>query len=566
MEQWEIKKKHGVFLQWLGRKTPGKKKVFLKIFLVLFFAFLLGTCCMQNAAQAASDYLVKINKQANCVTIYRLNENGKYKPVKAMICSTGYATKTGTFSLGEKIRWHVLDGPCYGQYCTRIYGSVLFHSVWYSGQNDPSTLSVYSYNKLGTTASHGCVRLTVADAKWIYDNVPSGTKVVIYSDSNPGPLGKPAAIKLPYSCAWDPTDTGNPNNPWNNKKPSITGVKNQTIDYNADFNLMKGVTAKNTTGFDAKKLVQVTVTYQGKKVAKVDTKTPGTYIVKYLLIDEIGRKATAKAKIKVTAPKVKPVISGAKNIYVKSKKKLKKSFLMKNITVKQDGKKLAAKYTTVKVKKLKKNIYRITYTAKRASLPAVVSVKAYVDNVAPEIKGITDGSTYQIDAAVTVNETSARALISGVSDNVSKLKITDVKVAITVLEENVKYKVVYTLKDQAGNKKEVTIYLLTVDFIRIEGPEELELTNAGLGVSDDAAGTQIKNALIVYLLDKAGYKAVTSEQKDLSDEIVIELTEKENNTYTAILTVSDDAGHTAVLQVQITIKNPDAGLSEGEQA
>jgi lipoprotein-anchoring transpeptidase ErfK/SrfK len=34
--------------------------------------------------------------------------------------------------------------------------------------------------RLGINASHGCVRLSLSDAKWIYDNIPSGTTVVVY--------------------------------------------------------------------------------------------------------------------------------------------------------------------------------------------------------------------------------------------------------------------------------------------------------------------------------------------------------------------------------------------------
>ena len=53
----------------------------------------------------------------------------------------------------------------------------LFHSVPTSGEG--------SYNlkeavKLGRTqGSHGCIRLSVPDSKWIMDNIPNGTKVVI---------------------------------------------------------------------------------------------------------------------------------------------------------------------------------------------------------------------------------------------------------------------------------------------------------------------------------------------------------------------------------------------------
>lgn len=536
----------------------------LRLFVFMAAAILFGTGSNHSTA-AASDYQIKINKQANCVTIYKKNASGKYKAVKAMVCSTGYATKLGTFSLGEKMRWHVLDGPCYGQYCTRIYGGVLFHSVWYTGQNDPSTLSISSYNKLGTTASHGCVRLTVADAKWIYDNVPSGTQVVIYSSSNPGPLGKPKAIKLPYTYGWDPTDIWNPNNPWNNKKPSISGVKNQTVDFGSSFDVMKGVTAKNTTGFDAKSLVKTKITYHGKAVAKVDTKMPGTYKVKYVLVDEIGRKATASAKITVRGARKKPVISGVEKVYVTSKSKLTKKFLLKNVKVTQDGKNLADKYVEVTIKKAEKNVYTVTYTAQNSSLPAVVTTKAYIDKKAPVITGVTNGKTYNVDASKKINKTYAKSLIKKVSDNYTKVTKSDVVIKLTKQKNGAKYKVVYTLKDQAGNKCVVTVYLVPVNFVKIEGPSSVKVDSTALGYSSNATATQIKNALMHYLLNQAGFRAYTYDKRDLTDELLLELKENGEDSYTAVFSVSDGKGHSAKKKVKVKVVRKDFFIFEGAE-
>lgn len=145
-------------------------------------------------------YTIKVNKQACCITVYAGNI-----PIKAMICSPGTATPVGTFSTGNKMRWGSLIHNVYGQYCTRIYKDFLFHSVPYAKTNNKS-LYPSLYNRLGTQASAGCVRLTTADAKWLYDNCPSGTTVVIYESPDPGPLGKPGAAKLPGSQTWDPTD------------------------------------------------------------------------------------------------------------------------------------------------------------------------------------------------------------------------------------------------------------------------------------------------------------------------------------------------------------------------
>ena len=162
-------------------------------------------------------YYIKVNYTANVVTIYTKDNEGKYTiPVKAMVCSTGTATpRSGVYKMSDKYRWHELNGGVYGQYCSRITGHILFHSVPYK-TNSPDTLKYTSYDKLGTTASAGCIRLTVADALWIYSNCPSGTYVEFYSSSNPGPLGKPSAQKISSNVTcrnWDPTDPLS-NNPW----------------------------------------------------------------------------------------------------------------------------------------------------------------------------------------------------------------------------------------------------------------------------------------------------------------------------------------------------------------
>ena len=162
---------------------------------------------VSNIIGKQSSYWIKVNKKQNVVTVYAKDGNNGYIiPVKAFVCSGGTGTPIGTFSTSAKYRWKVLMGPSWGQWSTRITGSILFHSVYYNSPNNNNNLSVSAYNKLGTTASHGCIRLTAGDAKWIYDNCKIGTKVTIYNSNDPGPFGKPKAYKLSYKHTWDPTD------------------------------------------------------------------------------------------------------------------------------------------------------------------------------------------------------------------------------------------------------------------------------------------------------------------------------------------------------------------------
>lgn len=151
-------------------------------------------------------YEIAVNKTTNVVTVYAKDgDKGYIIPVKAFVCSGGESTPVGTFYTPAKGRWWVLMGPCYGQWDTLITGDILFHSVYY-GEQDPTTLSVSAYNQLGTTCSHGCIRLKAGDAKWIYDNCELGTKVTIFESESDGPFPKPSSVQLDYSHSWDPTD------------------------------------------------------------------------------------------------------------------------------------------------------------------------------------------------------------------------------------------------------------------------------------------------------------------------------------------------------------------------
>ena len=107
-------------------------------------------------------------------------------------------------------------GDVWGQYATRITGHYLFHSVPYL-EKDKTTLEYDEYNKLGSTASAGCIRLCVKDVKWIYDNCPIGTTVKMYRGNVEEPL-QPAPVKKINTAdlkrrGWDPTDPDSAN-PW----------------------------------------------------------------------------------------------------------------------------------------------------------------------------------------------------------------------------------------------------------------------------------------------------------------------------------------------------------------
>lgn len=165
-------------------------------------------------------YYIMVNRKMSTVTVYGLDENGFYTvPVRAMLCSTGssqHATPRGNFSIGVKYRWHEMLGGVYAQYLSQFRGACYFHSVCYARPSSDTLLPGY-YDRLGSPASHGCIRLQTEDAKWIYENCAESTFVTVYDGNDPGELGKPEkmvpAPGATNACRWDPTDP-EPENPW----------------------------------------------------------------------------------------------------------------------------------------------------------------------------------------------------------------------------------------------------------------------------------------------------------------------------------------------------------------
>lgn len=124
---------------------------------------------------SATNYLILVDT-ANCrVAIYQGSVNN-WNNIHYYSCAPGKAstpTVKGEFTVG--IRGYYFDsGSSRCFWYTQFKGNYLFHSTLY---NKNGTIQD---NRTGIPLSHGCVRLEIQYAKWIYDNIPSGTKVVVY--------------------------------------------------------------------------------------------------------------------------------------------------------------------------------------------------------------------------------------------------------------------------------------------------------------------------------------------------------------------------------------------------
>lgn len=168
-------------------------------------------------------YMIVIYIGSQRVVVYQKDADGAYTvPARVFTVSTGLGSNTilGQYKIQSRWRWLPMHG-IYCQYVTQWSGNYLFHSVMYS-QTDPSTMDRSAYNRLGSKASAGCIRMTVRDAKWIYDNCGRGTYVIATNDScPPGTPGSSGVPPLTLDVRWDPTDP-DPRNPY------ITGLPTPT--------------------------------------------------------------------------------------------------------------------------------------------------------------------------------------------------------------------------------------------------------------------------------------------------------------------------------------------------
>ena len=194
----------------------------------------------QEKIKSTPKYYIKINNKANRVNVYGKDSQQNYTIlVKTMICSTGECTppcsmypKTKYKMLGNRYQWAKFHSV-YVRYPTQIVGGIFFHSVPYLDKRKDS-LSYSMFDHLGQSVSAGCIRLKVADAKWIYDNVESGS--IIEFNTNVTNNESAPKISSNERCRnWDPTDTDS-NNPWKNKANLVENKINTENNNNNDNN------------------------------------------------------------------------------------------------------------------------------------------------------------------------------------------------------------------------------------------------------------------------------------------------------------------------------------------
>ncbi len=124
-----------------------------------------------------TNYLVYLNLAKQLTYVYE-GSNNNWSLIKEFSSSTGIEgkeTPKGIFSVTDRGDWFFSEEFQQGaKYWVQFMGDYLFHSLPF----DETKENILDYT-LGIPASHGCIRLAVEDAKWLYYNIDNGTKIII---------------------------------------------------------------------------------------------------------------------------------------------------------------------------------------------------------------------------------------------------------------------------------------------------------------------------------------------------------------------------------------------------
>lgn len=104
--------------------------------------------------------------------------------IKNIKCSTGTIgdsdteTPLGQFFIQNKGEYFFNKKYEEGaRYYIKFFANYLIHSI---PIDEKGNIIEEERNKLGFPASHGCIRVSMEDAKWIYDKIPNGSAILIH--------------------------------------------------------------------------------------------------------------------------------------------------------------------------------------------------------------------------------------------------------------------------------------------------------------------------------------------------------------------------------------------------
>lgn len=130
----------------------------------------------ENNIKSPTMNLITTDLKNKLTYIFEKGNNGLWNLLFKWDCTIGKPstpTIKGTFYVSGRKPYFGSDTYSV-KYATRIRGSYYYHSILFNSEG-----TEIIDDRLGMALSHGCIRLAVENAQWIYDNVLDTTTIII---------------------------------------------------------------------------------------------------------------------------------------------------------------------------------------------------------------------------------------------------------------------------------------------------------------------------------------------------------------------------------------------------
>ncbi|QJA08115.1 SH3 domain-containing protein [Romboutsia sp. CE17] len=130
----------------------------------------------ENNIKSPTMNLITTDLKNKLTYIFEKGSNGLWILLFKWDCTIGKPstpTIKGTFYVSGRKPYFGSDTYSV-KYATRIRGSYYYHSILFNSEG-----TEIIDDRLGMALSHGCIRLAVENAQWIYDNVLDTTTIII---------------------------------------------------------------------------------------------------------------------------------------------------------------------------------------------------------------------------------------------------------------------------------------------------------------------------------------------------------------------------------------------------
>lgn len=130
----------------------------------------------ENNIKSPTMNLIATDLKNKLTYIFEKGSNGLWILLFKWDCTIGKPstpTIKGTFYVSGRKPYFGSDTYSV-KYATRIRGSYYYHSILFNSEG-----TEIIDDRLGMALSHGCIRLAVENAQWIYDNVLDTTTIII---------------------------------------------------------------------------------------------------------------------------------------------------------------------------------------------------------------------------------------------------------------------------------------------------------------------------------------------------------------------------------------------------